>query len=264
MPYPPSQQPFIELQTVDSTNNYALTRIHAGLAQHGLAVFAHEQTSGKGQRGKKWTSQTGLNIALSIVLNPAPLVLLQQFQLSAAVAVALNEFFRKYAGDDAKIKWPNDVYWKDRKTGGVLIENVVSSSQSAVSSGQSTVGNWQWAVVGIGINVNQVDFPPGLINPVSLRQITGKNFNPTDLAKEIHHQVINYFEKLAAGKFEDIYTKYLTHLYKKNETVKLKKDNRIFEARIKTVSPSGRLIVQHSIEEEFDFGQIEWAVASGQ
>jgi BirA family biotin operon repressor/biotin-[acetyl-CoA-carboxylase] ligase len=269
LPYPPSHKAFgtafIELQSVDSTNNYALSRIHAGLAQHGEAIFAHEQTAGKGQRGKKWTSSKGDNIALSIILQPAPLLLSQQFQLSITVATAINEFFRKYAGDDSKIKWPNDVYWKDRKAGGVLIESIVSSRQSTVNSPQSTADSpkttdWQWAVVGIGLNVNQVDFGSGLVNPVSLKQITGKSFNVIEMAKEMCLLLDGYFERLVAGKFEEIYAQYLSHLYKINETVKLKKDNRVFDAVIKTVSRSGKLIVQHSMEEEFDFGEIEWVM----
>src|SRR5258705_5530512 len=100
--------PFIELQSIDSTNNYALSQIHAGLAKHGQAIFAHEQTAGKGQRGKKWMSFKGVNIALSIIIKPAPLLVSQQFQLSACIAVTLREFYRKYAGEETKIKWPND------------------------------------------------------------------------------------------------------------------------------------------------------------
>lgn len=264
MPDPPFHQPigtsFIELQTVDSTNNYALKQIHAGLAQHGQAVFAHEQTAGKGQRGKKWSSSGGANIALSITIKPAPLVMTQQFQLSACVAVAIHEFFGKYAGKDSRIKWPNDLYWKDRKAGGILIESAVRSPMSGVGSQEPGVNTWQWAVIGIGININQTSFPGELQNPVSLKQITGKNFDVVELAKEICRSFNNHFEKLVAGGFEDIYAQYLSHLYKMNERVKLKKGSRVFEAMIKNVSPAGRLIVQHTMEEEFDFGKIEWVI----
>ena len=113
MPQPsltnPLGSPFIELQSVDSTNNYAREQIHAGLAQHGEAFFAHEQFAGKGQRGKAWASEKGDNIILSVVIKPQSLLLPQQFQLSTCTAVAVHEFFVKYAGDDAKIKWPNDL-----------------------------------------------------------------------------------------------------------------------------------------------------------
>ena len=136
--------PFIEVQTVDSTNNYAFSRIHAALAQHGMILFAHEQTAGKGQRGKKWLSAPGLDIAMSILLKPAPLAVTEQFRLSACVAVSVHELFKKYAGENVTIKWPNDLYWKDRKAGGILIESVVRSPRSGAVIAS---GAWQWAVV---------------------------------------------------------------------------------------------------------------------
>ena len=108
MPQPSDIQtigtPFVELQSVDSTNNYARQLIHAGMAQTGMAIFTHEQVAGKGQRGKVWASEKDANIALSIVISPKPLKVTQQFQLSACVAVALHQFFFQYAGDDTKIK----------------------------------------------------------------------------------------------------------------------------------------------------------------
>ena len=245
--------PFIELQSIDSTNNYAFSQIHAGLAKHGQVIFAHEQTAGKGQRGKKWVSSKGVNIALSIIIKPAPLLVSQQFQLSACTAVTLREFYRKYTGEETKIKWPNDLYWKDRKAGGVLIESGVRSQESGVST-------WEWAVIGIGININQTSFSPELPNPVSLKQITGRSFDTVALAKELCNLFNDHFEKLVSDGFEDIYAQYLSHLYKINERVKLKKDNRVFETTIKMVSPAGKLIVQHGIEEEFDFGSVEWMI----
>jgi len=261
LPYTkPIGLPFVELQSVDSTNNYARKQIHAGLAQHGMAFFAHEQLSGKGQRGKSWSSEKDVNILLSIVIKPVPLLLTQQFMLSACVVVAVHEFFKKYAGDETKIKWPNDLYWQDRKAGGVLIESVIGSGEWGMASGEAGVRSWQWAIVGIGININQTIFPFELTNPVSLRQITGKNFNVIELAKELCELLDKKFDELLNDGFEKIHAAYLADLYKINSTVKFKKDNRVFEAMIRSVSPSGKLIVQDSIEEEFDFGEVEWVI----
>jgi BirA family transcriptional regulator, biotin operon repressor / biotin---[acetyl-CoA-carboxylase] ligase len=239
--------PFIELQSVDSTNNYALDLIHEGLAQAGTAFFAYDQVKGKGQREKIWKTEKGSNIVLSLILEPKNLKLSQQFHLSACIAISVHEFFAKYAGDETRIKWPNDLYWRDRKAAGILIENVISTS-----------GNWQWAVVGVGININQTSFADSLTNPVSLKQITGKNFDPVLLAKELCIIVNdNYFKLLNEGQ-QSILETYNRFLYKKDETVKLKKDNRVFEVQIKEVSPEGKLKTLHAIEEEFDFGGIEW------
>jgi len=256
----PIGKPFIELQSIDSTNKYAMGLIHGDLlpdghgeAQHGMVVFTHEQTAGKGQRGKNWASQKDLNIALSILLNPYPLSVPAQFKLSVCIAVSACEFFSKYAGDETKVKWPNDIYWRDRKAGGILIENVIQSSQS-------TVGRWQWSVIGIGININQTDFDPDLPNPVSLKQITGNIHEPIELAKELCSIIEKNYQLLIAGNFMTLFNKYQTHLYKKDEKVKLKKGTRVFETKIKGVSETGKLITQHSIEERFEFGEVEWVL----
>jgi BirA family biotin operon repressor/biotin-[acetyl-CoA-carboxylase] ligase len=250
----PIGSPFIELQSVDSTNNYARQQIHAGLAQHGLAIFSHEQVAGKGQRGKVWTTERGSNLILSIVVKPQPLPLTQQFRLSACVAVAIHEFFIKYAGDDTKIKWPNDLYWQDRKAGGILIENIVGIQEPGA-------GSREWiSIIGIGININQTFFHPEIKNPVSLKQITGKIFNPVNLAKELCVVLEKRFAELIEDGFENIYNTYLTHLYKRKATVKLKKDSKIFETMIEGVSPTGKLITQHGILEEFYFGEVEWMI----
>src|SRR5205814_1306224 len=82
---------------------------------HGTMFFAHDQWAGKGQRGKSWTSAPGENIILSTVLEPANLPIIQQFSLSAAVALACHDLFSRYAGaDDTAIKWPNDLYWREQ------------------------------------------------------------------------------------------------------------------------------------------------------
>jgi BirA family biotin operon repressor/biotin-[acetyl-CoA-carboxylase] ligase len=251
LPYPSANTPFIELQVVDSTNNYALAHIHAGLALHGTAIFAHEQVAGKGQRGKNWASSRGENLALSIIIKPAPLEVPQQFQLSACIAVAAREFLFKYAGADTKIKWPNDLYWKDRKAGGILIESVIRSQVSGMNI-------WEWAVIGIGININQGEFPRELPNPVSLKQITGKSFNPLELAKELCSIIDKYYQQLLSKGFSTILPLYLSYLYKKDEKVKFKKGSRIFEAIITSVSENGQLIVQHGIEEHLNVGEVQW------
>lgn len=275
MPQPstinPLELPFIELQTIDSTNNYARQQIYlAGLPesqhpiQHGTAWFAHEQVGGKGQRGKVWLSDKGSNIAISIAIKPAmfSFQLSAQFQLSACVAVSVHNFFKKYAGDNTKIKWPNDLYWQDRKAGGILIESVIRSRESEIANSYDTTkpATWEWAIIGIGINISQTFFSPHLPNPVSLKQITGKNFIPTMLAIELHKKIIHTLIDFSINGFENIYAEYQEILYKKNEFVKLKKDNRVFEACIKAVSPYGKLIVEHSLEEEFDFGEVEWLI----
>ena len=151
-----------------------------------------------------------------------------------------------------------DIYWRDRKAGGILIENVIQSSQSTVGSRWQS--GWQWSVVGIGINVNQTGFNPDLPNPVSLKQITGKFHEPIKLAKELCSIIEKNYQVLIAGEIITLFNKYQTQLYKKDEKVKLKKGTRVFETTIKGISETGQLITQHSIEERFEFGEIEWVL----
>lgn len=239
---------FVELERVESTNNYATGLLHAGMARHGTAVFAHHQTAGRGQRGKRWEGEAGANVALSVVAAPDGLSLLQQPLLSMAVAVAVHGFVSGYAGEEVKIKWPNDIYWRDRKTAGILIENVVQGTE------------WKWAVVGIGLNVNQTDFGGLRSRAVSLKQITGKTFEPVTLAKALCGAVLKAVAdyKTNAGR---AVADYNNRLYGRNQTVRLKKETRVFEATVKGVLPTGRLVVQHAVEESFEVGEIAWEIS---
>lgn len=242
---------FTVLDTVDSTNNYAMERVQQGLAKHGDAWFTIEQTSGKGQRGKTWVSEKGKNIAMSIVFEPARLpagangVVISQFHFSAAVAITCTAFLLRYIDSEIKIKWPNDLFWRDRKAGGILIENKFQGNV------------WKWAVVGIGININQTVFDADLVNPVSLKQITGKTFNVIELAKELH---VLLLKNLTQDTDPKLMQQYNRQLYKINEQVTLRKDAVEFDTVIKEVSDTGRLVTVDAIEREFDFGEVEWVL----
>jgi BirA family transcriptional regulator, biotin operon repressor / biotin---[acetyl-CoA-carboxylase] ligase len=234
------------LTSVDSTNNYAMAMVHAGMASHGMAWFAHEQTAGKGQRGREWLGEPGQNIALSVVLEPLQLKTTEQFALSMLVALACYEFFAAMAGDETSIKWPNDLYWRDRKAGGVLIEN---SYHGRI---------WKYAVVGIGININQVNFTAGAKKPVSLKQITGNTFDVIELAKQLQALLVQKFDCLTKKGLAGLEIEYNTHLYKRNQTVKLKKGAQVFETTIKNVNAQGQLITKDVVERSFGFGEVEF------
>ena len=117
-------EPFIQLSTVDSTNNYAHSLVKTGLAVNGTAIFADSQTNGRGQMGKQWQTNAGENITLSIVADISTVHLQNQFGLVAMAALGCYDFFSKYAGDKTAIKWSNDLYWNDKKAGGILIETI--------------------------------------------------------------------------------------------------------------------------------------------
>jgi BirA family biotin operon repressor/biotin-[acetyl-CoA-carboxylase] ligase len=240
----PLGTPFLELPTVDSTNNYAMGMVRAGMAHHGTAVFTTEQTSGKGQRNKTWISQPRQNMALSLVLEPQPIAP-DLFLLSMAMAEGTFQFFTKYVSEDVSIKWPNDLYWRDRKAGGILIENVWQAN------------SWNYAVVGIGININQSDFGSLGHKAVSLKQIIGKESEPLQLAKELCTFLDQAFQ-VSIKNPDEIRRNYNSHLYKLHQKVKLKTGSRLFEATVKEVHAGGQLVVQHGTEERFDVGEVEW------
>ncbi len=239
---------FTELQSVDSSNNYAIQKVHERQAFHGNVFFAHEQFAGKGQLGKKWDATIGENIMMSVVMQPGFLIPAQQFSLSACVALACIDFLSDYSPYEFFIKWPNDLYWRDRKAGGILIENILQGSI------------WKFAIVGIGINVNQTQFPEFLPNPVSLKQITGRTFSPVDLAKELCLALEKRYGQLQSSGFDKLLKEYNDRLFKKNERARLKKENIVFETRITEVMTNGQLHTKDTIDRYFNFGEIEWII----
>ena len=184
--------PLIELPLIDSTNIYAMEQIKAGKAISGSCYNTPFQTHGKGQHGRIWKSEKGQNLLCSYVLELKSLNPSKnwgpedQKGLSAAVAIGAKAFFGAYAGDETLIKLPNDIYWRDRKAGGILIENSLRGTE------------WTWAVIGIGFNINQTSFSPDALNPVSLRQITGRQWEiarlQTELSKALTESIQNWIQ----------------------------------------------------------------------
>lgn len=241
--------PFTHLTRVNSTNIYAMEQLQAKMAEHGAAFFADVQTHGKGQMGKNWKSESGQNILLSIILNVSSLNIGQQFALSAATALAGLDLLSQYIPTDLSIKWPNDLYWRDRKTGGILIENQISG------------GIWTNAIVGIGMNINQTDFRGVDKKAVSLKQISGVERNPITLAKDFCDCLEKRFNQiLEQGGIDILLKEYNNFLYKKNQTVKLKSGNITTTYTINEVNLKGALLATAAIQQEFLHGSIEWMI----
>ena len=172
-------EPLIELSEIDSTNMYAMEQIHAQKALSGSVYQTDFQTNGKGQHGRIWESHRGENLLCTYILELNALkqgknwVPSEQLGLSAAVALGAQAFFMEFAGEETKIKKPNDIYWRDRKAGGILIENIVRGT------------DWNWTVIGIGLNINQTHFSNEAGKPVSLKQITGKQWDIKAMQKKL-------------------------------------------------------------------------------
>ena len=172
-------EPLIELSEIDSTNMYAMEQIHAQKALSGSVYQTDFQTNGKWQHGRIWESHRGENLLCTYILELNALkkgknwVPTEQLGLSAAVAMGAQAFFMEFAGEETKIKKPNDIYWRDRKAGGILIENIVRGT------------DWNWTVIGIGLNINQTHFSNEAGKPVSLKQITGKDWDIKAMQKKL-------------------------------------------------------------------------------
>jgi len=244
--------PFTELTEVDSTNIYAMNQVKTNLAGHGAAFLAQKQWAGKGQMGKVWEAQTGQNILLSVVLDPKKLVFdglaLEPSVVSMLVAVGCFNFFITYAGDETSIKWPNDIYWRDRKAAGILIEN---SFRGPI---------WQWSIAGMGVNINQTEFGTGLQKAVSLKQMTGKTFQVPALAKELCSHIEAALQMVVDKGPDTLLALYNNALYKKGEQVQLDIEGQKITATICRVLSNGHLEIEteNGIKQSHALGAIHW------
>jgi BirA family transcriptional regulator, biotin operon repressor / biotin---[acetyl-CoA-carboxylase] ligase len=232
----------IELDSVDSTNNYAMGRIHAGLAFDGLVCLARHQSAGKGQRGKTWMAEPGQNLLMSLIVEPSYLEISRQFLLSAASALGILEMVGNYEKEKWTIKWPNDIYWGDRKAAGILIENILRGK------------NWTWAIVGIGVNLNQESFPAEVPNAISLKQITGANYDPRELARALVVAIQGKI-KLLRKEPERILNDFNGSLYKKNQPLVVEHDNERIITTIRSVDALGQLHTDHGT---FEIGAVRF------
>jgi len=248
--------PLIELSSIDSTNIYAISQIKQQMAVTGSCYRAQYQTQGKGQQGRVWTSEKGENLLCSYVLSlndiqkgfkkEANWVPDDQIGLSFAVSLGVWDFFSKLAGDETRIKWPNDLYWRDRKAGGILIENTVR-------------GNiWSWSVIGIGININQTNFDADIVQPVSLKQITGKNWDISVLLHALSAALTKRVNTWLQVGGEGLLKEYNECMYKKDQAMKFTYEGKTINGIIKSVNEKGQLILDQGAEQTYNFGDLKW------
>ncbi len=238
--------PFKIIGSVDSTNRLALEEGQEGRSASGAVFFALEQTAGKGQRGRTWASEPGLNIMMSVLIEPDGLEDAGLFGLSCAAALAATDLFGRHAGEETAIKWPNDIYWRDRKAGGILIENSMRGPE------------WRRSVIGFGININQTVFESDLPNPVSPRQITGKTFDPIALARELCAALELRLGQLAETGLTPLLGSYEERLYGRGRCFRFRKGDTTFAAVVQGVDAEGRLITENGQVQRHRFGDISW------
>ncbi|MBQ2808765.1 MAG: biotin--[Bacteroidaceae bacterium] len=227
------------LDVVDSTNRYVrdeavgLWRERCG--EDFVAVTARQQTAGRGQRGNVWQSQSGCNLLMSILVRPGnSLETKEQFLLSQAVAVSLHDAMKCY-GIDTKFKWPNDIYVGSGKLAGILVE--VDYSGAFVEQ----------AIIGIGLNVNQTEFPPMDRVPVSMKMLLGRDISVEDVLRDVLCNFSHYYSEMRWGCKSAIAADYKALLLGLGEQRKFVNSNgNAFEAVMEGVEPTGHLLLRHS------------------
>ncbi len=225
---------YIKVSQTASTNTY-LSRLAATLPG-GTVIYTPSQTAGRGQKGNSWESEDGKNLTFSLLLKRPPVKARDQFYLSEAAALAVVEALSAEAGDSFTVKWPNDVYWQDKKACGMLIENSLDGSDIATS------------IVGIGINVNQEHFLSDAPNPVSLINITGREHDLMALLKRVCSCIEQLVESLGdADARTDLHQRYMAALYRNDGQLHPYEDaagNR-FMAMVTGIAPDGTLTLRH-------------------
>ena len=239
--------PLVALDETASTNQYLsqlCNQLQESVAEL-TTVTAEFQTAGKGQRGNTWEAEEGKNLLFSFVLYPSFLEARRQFILSQIVSLAIKEELSRWS-DEITIKWPNDIYVRNRKICGILIENTLCGDSLTAS------------VIGIGLNVNQKEFPPQLLNPVSMAMLTGREYDLKDQLPKLCR-----FLKRRLGHYDNA-EEYASRLYRVgtfNEYVVCSTGASI-RARIVGVTDRGLLCLETEKGErlEFAFKEISYVI----
>jgi BirA family biotin operon repressor/biotin-[acetyl-CoA-carboxylase] ligase len=241
-------QNLIKLSAVDSTNNFLKSLMsNSEPLPEGTVIMADDQYAGRGQHNSIWKVTPGKNLTFSILLKPAFLTLTNQFFLNMAVSIAINDVLTAFLGSETSIKWPNDIYFKDQKLGGILIENTI------VGSGIKS------SIIGIGINVNQQHFEQELTSKAtSIYQILQKDVNLMSLLAEICSALESLYLQLRAGRLANISERYIDKLYRLNKPASYQQKNgEVFEGVITGISATGLLIIDINGQAcEFNFKEI--------
>lgn len=188
----------IRLEEVASTNDYARDLLRDALPAEGTIILAGFQKKGRGHDGNTWESEAGKNLLMSIILYPDFLEVAKQFYLSMAVALGIVDALEELLPDESfLLKWPNDIYFGNRKLGGILINTEIIGEQ------------FRYVIAGTGINVNQVQFSPEIPNPVSLLQICSKKFGIEHVSKLVAAGIMRRIGSLesSAGSVREDYQK---------------------------------------------------------
>lgn len=228
---------------------------------HLYTIRADFQTAGRGQTGNSWESEAGQNLLFSALLKYDGIHAARQWRLSMLVAVALWDVLAKYLPQEQlTIKWPNDIYFGDKKLVGILIENSLSGEY---------VG---YSIAGIGVNVNQTQWLSNAPNPISMKEITGDEYD----VEKLMNEWISSMKSWELRTAEEIQMVYMQHLYRREgwheyverevtiipTAIAQKGIEDSFFAEIVSVTEQGELVLrlQNNEEKTYHFKQIRFVI----
>jgi BirA family biotin operon repressor/biotin-[acetyl-CoA-carboxylase] ligase len=235
----------LQLDSVDSTNNYVAKILSTEDIPHGSVIMAVEQTAGRGQRGSIWISNPGENLLLTILLRPANLSVSDQFRLTQFASLALLDLLEGY-GISSSIKWPNDLLVNDHKIAGMLIENQVTSNR---------ITN---VLLGIGLNVNQTNFNE--LCATSIYTVTRVKYTLMDVAFSLFSALNKYWKLLQDRSFSVLDDKYQRMLYKRNVSTYFYDHQGVFEGTIVGTTDQGLLTIMGRNDElrSYDLKEVKF------
>ena len=223
----------LRFDELKSTNVYLYDKISEKHDISDTVVVAAHQTEGRGMDKNRWESEAGKNLLFSIALNVNFLEASNQFKISQAVSVAIIETLSQFIDNqNLSIKWPNDIYFGDKKLAGMLIQNTIEGRMMGVS------------IIGIGLNVNQLSFSKDIPNPISLKMITGKDFDLENLLNLLIINIKKSVESLKSEKKqEEINEKYISKSYRFGIWADYFYKNEIKSLKINGFDKYGRLLL---------------------
>ena len=239
----------LKLDAIDSTNSYLKDLIKENDVNNWTVVVAEYQKYGKGQLDNSWFSDRGKNLTFSIIAKMDHLKVKHQHYLNYSISIALYNVLKYYIPKKLSIKWPNDILSANDKVSGILIENSIKND---------TV---KYAIIGIGLNVNQVHFPKDITNATSLKNVLMKTLDKDELLDKILLEIQYQFVLIKQKKFLEIKQMYEDVLYKKAiPSMFIDSHNNTFLGKIIGVGKEGKLQVELENESirEFDFKEIKF------
>lgn len=235
-------QNLIILKEVDSTNNFLKNTLsNSKPLPEGTVIMAESQYAGRGQQQNRWHSDAGKNLTFSILLKPSFLVISEQFDLTRAISLGVYDALYPLLGNGLKIKWPNDIYYNDMKLGGMLIENAIQGNQIKHS------------IIGIGLNINQENFPESVPNAASIKQILQRDYDLRQILSDICSHIEAWYLKLRGEQADVIRKEYLSRLYWLGENKRFRVSELDFDGTIEGVKDNGLLVVKNNKGEKLEF-----------